>query len=71
MKIDKSFSDEQMNILYSTIMECGKDLAASEKRKLDDAGYYMYDFLRETPRSSLVAEIVNKLNEEGYEIKKK
>lgn len=56
---------EQYNVLASALHLCGKDIDPNENE------YPEYLFIEETPRTSLVVHIVNKLWEMGYKITKK
>ncbi len=56
---------EEYNVLASALFLCGKDIDPNENE------YPEYLFIEETPRTSLVVDIVNKLREMGYKITKK
>ncbi len=62
-KISELFGDKQHNILYTAIHNAA-DASFEESGKL-------YDYIESTPRTSLVCEIINELDEMGYEIKKR
>lgn len=51
---------EQLNVMMTALQSCADD----EERSI-------YDWLDDTPKTSLVCFLVNKLNELGYEIRKK
>jgi len=50
-------NSEQYNVLMQSIKECAKD---SEQT--------FYDYIEETPKTSLVVEIVDKINKLGFKI---
>jgi hypothetical protein len=54
-------NSEQYNALMSALIEAsgGKDTKDNDK---------VYSFLEETPKASLIVEVVDALNEIGYEI---
>lgn len=63
-----NYSDEAMNQLYRALLECADDTYPDQKKDPDN--YHMYQYMNETPRTSFVAEIVNKLRENGFNIVK-
>lgn len=52
--------ENQYNVLMQTLKNCAKD------REQD-----IYDFLDSTPKTSLVVELVDEINNLGFEITKK
>ena len=60
---------DQQNALITALMECGKDFAKSNKRHPHENSFY--EWLEKTQKTALVINIVDKLNELGYEIVKK
>ena len=66
-KIDL-YSDDAMNALYQAILDNADESYPDEK---DFDNYHMYKFIEETPRTSLVALIVDKLRENGWDIVEK
>lgn len=72
IEISKLFDGEnsdQQNALITALMECGKDFAKSNKRHPHENSFY--DWLEKTQKTALVINVVDKLNELGYEIVKK
>lgn len=59
----KLYTDPACNALYQAIMDC-----ADEHYGPDPDHYNMYEYLEKTPRASLVAEIVQKLEANGFKI---
>jgi len=68
MKIVDTYGCEQCNILYSALRECAKDWAQVNKVELDPDDYYMYGYMKEMPRSSFTALLVDKMNDNGFKI---
>jgi hypothetical protein len=71
-EITKLFSGDnadQQNALITALIECGKDFAKSNKRHPHENSFY--EWLEKTQKTALVINIVDKLNELGYEIVKK
>jgi hypothetical protein len=62
------FCCTQCDELYRAIRDCAND-TYSESTECETNKMYMY--LESTPRTSLAAELVQKLNENGFEIVKK
>ena len=60
---------EQKIVLETAMIECGKDLAAYHNT--DPTDVCVFDVLQKTSRSSIASDLVEKLNNLGYEIKKK
>jgi hypothetical protein len=50
-------------------MECGKDFAKKDKRHPHENSFY--EWMEKTQKTALVINLVDKLNELGYEIVKK
>ena len=71
-EIVKLYSEPAYDALYQAILDCADDEAESngELDQITDENYHMYKFL-ETPRASLVAFIVDKLRENGWDIVEK
>ena len=69
----QAFADGSMNALGQSILDCADDYMECNGKldKIDSDNYHVYEFLEETPRTSLVAEIVNKLRENGWDIVRK
>lgn len=59
---------EQYNAVYNAIIECGKDHTLMKGEEIIEEQYECYRWLEEVPKTSLTAELVNKLNELGFEI---
>ncbi|MCD6434971.1 MAG: hypothetical protein J7L15_01065 [Clostridiales bacterium] len=66
----KLYSEPAFDALYQAILDCADDdMEVNGKLdKIDSDNYHMYNFLKETPRSSLVCHIVDKLRENGFDI---
>jgi len=62
------FSDKAMNALYQAILDNADELFPKE---ITSDNYHMYKWIEETPRSSMVAFIVDKLRENGFDIVEK
>jgi hypothetical protein len=64
--------DNANNALYQAILDCADDEAESngELDKITEENYHMYKFL-DTPRTSLVCFLVDKLRENGFDIVRK
>jgi hypothetical protein len=60
--------EEQLNVMITTLIECGKDFAKRDNKLPHDNS--LYNWMEKRPKTSMVIEIINKLNELGYEIKK-
>ncbi len=56
-------SAEAYNVVATALRECGKDRGADDE-------YPEYDFIQNTPRTSLVVFLVDKIKELGYDIVK-
>lgn len=69
LNIFEGASADQKNALITAMTECGKDFAKSQNRLPHENS--LYDWIDKTQKSALVTEVVNKLNELGYEIVKK
>lgn len=63
------FSDEGMNALYQAIRDCATDSTSPIAPDFGD--YHMYTYLENTPRCSMVAEVVDKLRVNGWDITKR
>lgn len=66
IKIVEKFSgenSEEYNVIATALIECGKDRGSKSE-------YPEYDFIENTPRTSLVVFLVNKLKEMGYKLVK-
>lgn len=59
----------QKNALITAMTECGKDFAKSQNRPAHDTS--LYDWMEKTQKNEMITDVVNKLNELGYEIIKK
>ena len=72
-EIIKVFSEPAFDALYQAILDCADDEAESngELDQITEGNYHMYKFLSETPRSTLVAFVVDKLRENGFDIVEK
>ena len=57
---------EQYNAIYNAIIECGNDNAEMLGEPKDDNACYVW--LDKIPKTSLTVELVDKLNELGFEI---
>jgi hypothetical protein len=70
IELSKIFEEasHQENALFTALMECGKDFAKSDKKLPHDNSFY--DWLEKTPKKAMISELIIKLNELGYEIKK-
>ncbi len=62
--------DGEFCVLMNAIISCSIDWSSNVDRVFPD-DEAVYEYLDETPKTSLVVEIVEKLNEFGFEIKKK
>lgn len=60
MEFIRLYSDEQMNALMTALNMCAKDFDQT-----------IYNYLEQVPKTSLVTELVDALNELGYRIVKK
>ena len=56
---------EQYNAVYNAILECGYDHSGLSEA---DENRAVYDWLEDYGKTSITAELVNKLNELGYTI---
>ena len=65
--------DSENNILMNTLILCSIDWVNSSgvETCVFPSDNAVYDYLEETPKTSLVVEIVDKLHELGYKIVKK
>ena len=61
------FSTAECNALYQAILDCADD--ACRGQVFDRDNHHIYQYLEQTPRTSLVAQIVDKLRKNGFEIK--
>jgi hypothetical protein len=62
-------NSDQQNALITALMECGKDFAKKYKRHPHENSFY--EWMEKTQKTALVINLVDKLNELGYEIVKK
>lgn len=72
IKITDTFSGENaegLNVLLTTLIECGKDFAKLDNKVPNDNSLYVW--LDKTPKDTLVMDIINKLDQLGYKIHKK
>lgn len=64
------FAEQQENVLMSALEMCAVEYAqwqgVYDNKK--PAGDYIYDYIAQTPKTSLVVELGIKVNELGYEI---
>ena len=67
-KIFGGEKSEQYNAVYNAIIECGIDDAKNSWVKDIDPDNACYDWLERIAKTSLTAELVNKLNELGFNI---
>ena len=72
-EIIKVFSEPAFDALYQAILDCADDDMECDGKleEIDVDNYHMYKFLSETPRSTLVAFVVDKLRENGFDIVEK
>lgn len=71
IKIIENFKEdnsEELNVLLTALIECGKDFAKADNKVPNDNS--IYSWLDKTPKDTLVANINNKLELLGYKIKK-
>ena len=64
---------DQYNAIFNAILECGQDYMNEnhEPKDIQDAGdNACYDWIDNTPKTSLTVELVDKLNEMGFKIVK-
>lgn len=59
VELEKLFSTEHHNVVLTALRECAKDNQQD-----------IYDFLEKMPKTSLVAELTDKIYELGYKIVK-
>lgn len=62
---------DQYNAIFSAIIECGKEYLKDNYQAKDvqeDGNNACYDWIDNTPKSTLTIELVDKLNEMGFKI---
>ena len=64
------FTRESHNVMLQALINNSCVWAVGE-RLADDDGIFIYGYLQDTPKTSLVAELVQELELLGYEITKK
>lgn len=72
IKIIETFNGdnaEELNILLTALIECGKDFDKADNKTPNDNSIYRW--LDKTPKDALVINITNKLDLLGYKIQKK
>lgn len=62
-------NSDQQNVFITALMECGKDFAKKEKRHPHDTSFH--EWIEKTQKTELVINLIDKLNELGYEIVKR
>lgn len=73
IRASRLFSDAAMNALYQALNDCAADdqECAGKPRPEDKDRYDVYEYLEKTPRTSLIALLVEKLRENGFDITEK
>lgn len=66
-EFDGENSDE-LNVMLTTFVECGKDFSKNENKLRDDNS--LYSWLEKTTKIALIEQIVTKLHKLGYKIEK-
>lgn len=61
-------NSEELNVLLTTFIECGKDFAKTDNKLRNDES--IYSWLEKTSKKPLIEQIVSKLHTLGYKIDK-
>jgi hypothetical protein len=62
------FSCVQCNALYQALLDCSEDESKMLNRLMDADRYDVYEYMSKSARTSFIAELVQKLKENGFEI---
>ncbi len=71
VQLYEGFNGDEYNAIYTAILECGKDYIRDFHVSVETAVNPHYDWLTDLGLASLAVDLADKLNELGFEIRRR